>query len=202
VATSDALLALLVPGPRHGYDLKRGHDSWFSGLRPLAFGQVYATLGRLERDGLVDVAHTESGSGPDRVVYELTSRGRERVDAWLAEPVEPGVQGADELIRKTLAAYHLGRDVAGLVARQRAAHLRRLRALDDATPANGDLGTALPADHVRLHLDADLRWLELAADRLRAAPRVPAAVPAGVPGAPEPDGGNHAAHAPAEEARS
>jgi len=178
VATSDALLALLVPGPRHGYDLKRGHDTWYSGLRPLAFGQVYATLARLERDALVGVAHTESGSGPDRVVYELTSLGRERLDAWLSEPVEPGVQGADELIRKTLAAYQLGRDVAGLVARQRAAHLRRLRALDDASAADGDLGTALPADHARLHLDADLRWLELAADRLRAAPRV-AAVGAG-----------------------
>jgi len=133
------------------------------------------------------------------VVYELTGLGRERLDAWLAEPVEPGVQGADELIRKTLAAYHLGRDVAGLVARQRAAHLRRLRALDDASASDGDLGTALPADHTRLHLDADLRWLELAADRLRAAPRVPPVAPAAAPAGPD---GNGTPHVPAEEARS
>jgi DNA-binding PadR family transcriptional regulator len=171
VATSDALLALLVPGPRHGYDLKRGHDTWYAGLRPLAFGQVYATLARLERDGLVGVAHTESGSGPERVVYELTPQGRDRLGAWLSEPVEPGVQGADELIRKTLAAFHLGADAAGLVARQRAAHLRRLHALEESTRPNGDIGAAMLADHTRLHLDADLRWLEIAADRMRSAPR-------------------------------
>jgi DNA-binding PadR family transcriptional regulator len=183
MATPDALLALLVPGPRHGYDLKRTHDTWFAGLRPLAYGQVYSTLARLERDGLVGVAHTGSDGGPERVVYELTPAGRTRLDAWLAEPAEPGVSGAEELIRKTLAAYHLGADVDGLVARQRATHLRRLRALDDPEPADGVVGPAMLADHTRLHLDADLRWLDLAAARMRAHPRPPAA-PTGTSGTP------------------
>jgi DNA-binding PadR family transcriptional regulator len=173
MATPDALLALLVPGPRHGYDLKRAHDAWFAGLRPLAFGQVYATLARLERDGLVGVAHTETGSGPERVVYELTPEGRRRLDAWLAEPAEPGVTGAEELMRKTLAAYHLGVDADGLVARQRATHLRRLRALEETTSPADDIGPSMLADHTRLHLDADLRWLDIAAERMRAAPRRP-----------------------------
>jgi DNA-binding PadR family transcriptional regulator len=175
MATPDALLALLVPGPRHGYDLKRTHDTWYAGLRPLAYGQVYSTLARLERDGLVGVAHTESDGGPERVVYELTPAGRARLDAWLAEPAEASVAGADELIRKTLAAYHLGADVAGVVARQRATHLRRLRALDDPGTADGVIGPALLADHTRLHLDADLRWLDIAAERMRAQPRPVAA---------------------------
>jgi DNA-binding PadR family transcriptional regulator len=171
MGTPDALLALLVPGPRHGYDLKRAHDTWYAGLRPLAFGQVYSTLARLERDGLVGVAHTESGGGPERVVYELTPQGRERLDAWLAEPAEPGVAGADELMRKTLAAYHLGVDVDGVVARQRATHLRRLRALQDTAANDGEIGSSMATDHTLLHLDADLRWLDLAADRMRAATR-------------------------------
>ncbi len=89
MATGDALLALLLPGPRHGYDLKRTHDEWFAGMRPLAYGQVYSTLSRLQRDGLVQVAHTETGDGPERVVYELTVPGRERVTGWLADPVDP-----------------------------------------------------------------------------------------------------------------
>ena len=175
MATPDALLALLAGGPRHGYDLKRAHDAWYAGLRPLAFGQVYATLARLERDGLVGVAHTESGGGPERVVYELTPAGRSRLDAWLTEPAEPGVAGADELIRKTLAAYHLRADVNGVVARQRATHLRRLRALQEAAGSDGEIGSSMATDHTLLHLDADLRWLDLAADRMRARPPAPAA---------------------------
>ena len=185
MATPDALLALLAGGPRHGYDLKRAHDAWYAGLRPLAFGQVYATLARLERDGLVGVAHTESGGGPERVVYELTPQGRERLDAWLAEPAEPGVAGADELIRKTLAAYHLQSDVDGVVARQRATHLRRLRSLQEATGSDGEIGSSMATDHTLLHLDADLRWLDLAAERMRSGP--PGAPPNGRPGA----AGNH-----------
>jgi DNA-binding PadR family transcriptional regulator len=181
MATGDALLALLLPGPRHGYDLKRAYDDWFSGLKPLAFGQVYSTLSRLQRDGLVQIAHTETGEGPERVVYEVTPSGRQQAQAWLAEPVEPGLPPAEELIRKTLSAYRLDADPAGLMARQRASHLRAIRALEPGRGAAAGstavgLATALLTDHARLHLDADLRWLELAADRFRTAPAPPVRV--------------------------
>lgn len=164
----DVLLALLSRGPAHGYDLKRAHDAWFDRARPLAFGQVYSTLARLERDGQVAVAHTEAGGGPERTVYELTSAGRERLDAWLAQPVEPAPPGADELIRKAVAALRLGLDPGGFLARQRAAHLRRMAALEDA-PAT-DPTSRLVVAHAVAHLDADLRWLETAAAHLAAAP--------------------------------
>jgi len=170
------LLAMMTSGPRHGYDLKRTHDDWFAGMRPLAFGQVYSTLSRLQRDGLAQVAHTESGDGPDRVVYELTEEGRQRVNEWLSEPVDPAGAHAEELIRKTLAAYRLNADPDGLMARQRTQHLRRIRALEPAGPAtragtgSAELAPRLLEDHIRLHLDADLRWLEIAADRIRRHP--------------------------------
>ena len=178
MAIGEALLALLISGPRHGYDLKRTHDEWFSGLRPLAFGQVYSTLSRLQRDGLVQVAHTETGDGPERVVYELTEVGRQRVNEWLSEPVDPVGAHAEELIRKTLAAHRLNADPAGLMARQRTVHLRQIRALEPAAPSGGtggasgtaELAPTLLVDHARLHLDADLRWLEIAAERIRRAP--------------------------------
>jgi DNA-binding PadR family transcriptional regulator len=168
MATADVVLALLVRGPAHGYDLKRAHDAWFDHGRPLAFGQVYATLARLERDALVAVAHTETGGGPERTVYQLTDDGRARVEEWVREPAEPVVPGADELIRKTVAAVRLGLDPAGFVARQRAAHLRRMRALTQA-PAT-DPTSRLVLDHAVAHLDADLRWLEVAAQQLGADP--------------------------------
>lgn len=164
MATSDVLLALLQPGPSHGYDLKRAHDQWFDRGRPLAFGQVYATLARLERDGLVAVAHTESGDGPERTVYEVTDAGRARLEAWMGEPVEPAQPGGEELIRKTVAALRLGLDPAGFLARQRTGHLRRMHALEGAVPA--DPIAALVHDYALAHLDADLRWLDVAAARL------------------------------------
>jgi DNA-binding PadR family transcriptional regulator len=178
MATGDALLALLLPGPRHGYDLKRAHDEWFAGMRPLAFGQVYSTLSRLQRDDLVQVAHTETGDGPERVVYELTATGRRQVKEWLAEPVDPAGGHADEMIRKILSAYRLNADPDGLMARQRAVHLRRIKALDPDGPTGGtaELAPALLVDHARLHLDADLRWLEIAVERIRRRP-APAAAP-------------------------
>jgi|1186.fasta_scaffold65613_1 DNA-binding PadR family transcriptional regulator len=172
MATGEALLALLVPGPRHGYDLKRTHDEWFAGMRPLAYGQVYSTLSRLQRDGLVQVAHTETGDGPERVVYELTAAGRQWVTGWLSEPVDPAGGHAEEMIRKIVAAYRLNADPDGLMARQRAVHLRRIRAIDPDGPSGGtaELAPNLQVDHARLHLDADLRWLELAAERIRRHP--------------------------------
>ena len=173
MATGDALLALLLPGPRHGYDLKRSYDEWFSGLRPLAFGQVYSTLSRLQRDELIQVAQTESAEGPERTVYELTANGRSQAQAWLADPIDPNVPGgapADELIRKTLAAYRLDADPAEAMARQRTAHLRAIRALESADRPSNGLSQSVFRDHQRLHLDADLRWLELAGDRFRRVP--------------------------------
>lgn len=168
MATSDVLLALLSRGPAHGYDLKRAHDTWFDSGRPLAFGQVYSTLARLERDGLAAVAHTESGGGPERTVYEIIAAGRERLHAWVTEPAEPAPPGADELIRKTVAAVRLGLDPAGFVARQRSSHLRRMRELEESVVT--DATDRLVVDHAVAHLDADLRWLDLASARITADP--------------------------------
>ena len=177
MATGDALLALLVLGPRHGYDLKRAYDDWFSGLRPMAFGQVYSTLSRLQRDDLIQVAQTETAEGPERTVYELTSAGRTRAQEWLSEPIDPDVPGgatADELIRKTLAAYRLHADPGGLVARQRTMHLRAMRALQPASGGEAEsLGRIVTGDYRRQHLDADLRWLEATGERIRRLPAPP-----------------------------
>src|SRR6266702_8130617 len=82
------LLGLLEREPSHGYDLKRDYDAFFGRAKPLPFGQVYATLGRLARDGLVVPGEAEPGAGPDRKRYAITDRGVAEVKAWLAEPAE------------------------------------------------------------------------------------------------------------------
>ena len=128
-------LALLAGAPRHGYDIKQEHDSWFPDTRPLPYGQVYATLARLQRDGLAEVVETRVDGGPERTVYALTDEGSARLRAWLAEPAAPTGVGAEEIVRKTVSALHTGIDVPGFVARQRAAHLRRIRDLQAPRPA-------------------------------------------------------------------
>ena len=74
MSTSTTLLALLEAEPTHGYTLKREYDVWFAQRRPLAFGQVYATLARLERDGLAEEIAVEAGDGPDRRRYQITPK--------------------------------------------------------------------------------------------------------------------------------
>jgi len=168
MATNEVVLALLRRGPAHGYDLKRDHDEWFADSRPLAFGQVYATLSRLERGGLVEVLETRSESGPERTVYALRERGEERLREWLAEPAGSAASSADEIVRKTVAALRTGDDPAEFLSRQRAAHLRRMRELKTGPPGRDPI-TRLARDHLIAHLDADLRWLETAAERVTAA---------------------------------
>ena len=177
-------LALLLDGPRHGYEVKREHDTWFPSSRPLAYGQVYATLARLVRDGLAEVVETRSEGGPERTVYAVTPAGQARLHGWLGEPAPPATTGAEDVVRKTVIALrapssHAAREV---VLRQRSAHLRRMRDLQaqdgGAVPAAGGTADHLVRRHVLLHLDADLRWLDEAVDVLsQPPPPGPAPVP-------------------------
>jgi len=164
MADAELLLALLSAGPAHGYDIKRDHDDWFPESRPMAYGQVYATLGRLQRNGLVEVVETRAESGPERTVYALTARGRQQLRGWLAEPAAPAASSTDEIVRKTVAGLRTGADPGEFLARQRAAHLRRMRELT-ARPPGRDPAARLARDHLVAHLDADLRWLETAVER-------------------------------------
>lgn len=166
MSVSHALLGILARGPAHGYDLKREHDARFPGAKPLAYGQVYATLARLERDGQAEIAETAQGGGPERTVYALTTEGRRSLDDWLGQAEPPGPYPADELVRKTITALHLGTDATGILARQRAQHMARMRELVSAQASALELGTQIALDHTIAHLDADLRWLETAAARM------------------------------------
>ncbi|MDQ6728227.1 MAG: PadR family transcriptional regulator [Actinomycetota bacterium] len=160
-----ALLGLLEREPSHGYDLKREYDAFFGRAKPLPFGQVYATLARLARDGKVAPGDTEAGSGPDRKRYAITELGRHDVETWLAEPVpaEPHLQTV--LFVKVVLALMLGRSADGYLDTQRSAHLQRMRELTELK-RSGSLVDALLADHGLFHLEADLRWIDATSARL------------------------------------
>jgi DNA-binding PadR family transcriptional regulator len=168
----NSVLALLARTPAHGYELKLAIDEAFGGVwPPVNVGQIYTTLSRLERDGLVRSAHVAQANKPDKRVYELTERGREELREWLYEPVvEPWLK--DEFFTKLVMAHITG--VNGehapirLIDRQRRSYLQLLRDLHD-------LGARLEAEHnvigslllegSILHVQADLEWLQLCEQR-------------------------------------
>lgn len=172
VSVAFALLSFLESAPRHGYELKSEYDALFSAGKPLPFGQVYATLGRLERDGRIRLAAQEAGHGPERKCYEITDGGRVDLAAWLAEPVVPDAQAHNALFAKTVLAIRSGRSADAYLDRQRARHLDRMRELT-ALKRDGDLAVALVADHAIFHLEADLRWIDHARARLGRSPLEP-----------------------------
>jgi DNA-binding PadR family transcriptional regulator len=162
-----ALLGLLEREPSYGYDLKRDYDAYFGRDKPLDFGQVYATLARLTRDGKVAPGQMEAGGGPDRKLYAITDGGKHEFETWLSQPIEPAPHLQTDLFVKVVFALMLGRSAERYLDTQRAAHLRRMRELT-ALKREGDLVDALLADHGLFHLEADLRWIDMTAARLPA----------------------------------
>jgi DNA-binding PadR family transcriptional regulator len=159
------LLGLLEREPSHGYDLKRDYDTYFGHGRQLPFGQVYATLGRLARDGKVVAGDAEPGDGPDRKRYSITDTGRAEVDAWLGDPIEPEPHLQTILFAKVMLALMLGKPAEAYLDRQRSAHIRRMQQLTELK-RTGSMIDVLLADHALFHLEADLRWIDLTSARL------------------------------------
>jgi DNA-binding PadR family transcriptional regulator len=164
MSVSFALLGLLESGPRHGYDLKRSYDEAFGRDRSLHYGQVYSTMARLLKNGLVEV-ESEPGDGPDRKRYAITDAGITDVAEWISRPEQPEPYLQSTLYTKVVLALMTGRDAAEVLDTQRAEHLRLMRSLTKRK-IDGDLADELICDHALFHLEADLRWLELTAARL------------------------------------
>src|SRR3954464_3876307 len=160
------LLALLATGPAHGYELKQALEQRFgSVLPPLNAGQIYTTLGRLERDGLVDDDAVPQNGRPNKRVYRLTEQGHQELEQWVADST-PATRLKDDFFMKLVLARSAGiADPLELIDRQRAAYLQALRSLDDVA-AQADDTAALLVEGAALHLEADLKWLDLCERRM------------------------------------
>jgi DNA-binding PadR family transcriptional regulator len=162
------LLALLANGPAHGYELKSAMEQRFGAvLPPLNAGQIYTTLGRLERDGLVDDDAVAQNGRPNKRVYRLTEKGKLELAGWVADST-PQTRLKDDFFIKLVLARGAGiADPVELIDRQRAAYLQALRDLDDvAAQAGEDETAALLVEGAALHLEADLKWLDLCEQRM------------------------------------
>jgi DNA-binding PadR family transcriptional regulator len=157
----EVVLAMLAKEPTHGYELRaRLRDALGPVGEGMNAGQIYVTLGRLEKAGLV-TCELEAGQGPDRKVYAVTAAGQQRVAAWLAEVGWPGPAPTEFHLKLAAAAAGRLADPIAIVDAQRRELLRLMRdtqraALDE--PPGTEAGLLL--EGVALRLQADLRWLE------------------------------------------
>jgi DNA-binding PadR family transcriptional regulator len=157
------LLALLAKEPAHGYELKQALEQTFGSAYPSPnIGQVYVTLGRLEKDGLVRAVDVEQSNRPNKKVYYLTAKGRDVLELWVDEPTE-GPRVRDEFFMKLVLAPMTGiADRMALISRQRRHYLSLmgdLNALLSSTPQE-DRVALLLIEGAMLHLQADLDWLQ------------------------------------------
>ncbi|GIJ45211.1 transcriptional regulator [Virgisporangium aliadipatigenens] len=169
-----ALLALLSEGPKYGLQLRQEFESRTGEVWPLNVGQVYTTLQRLERDGLVD-SENSGGAGPQNV-FAITQSGSDELTEWLRTPPDVVPPPRDELVIKLLVAMRVpGVDLPDLLQ----AHRRHLvQAMQEYTHLKGEIADdevelALIVDSELFRIEAIVRWLDTADARLKRRPAQP-----------------------------
>ena len=172
MAVREGLLALLVDGPRHGYQLKTDFENATAGVWRLNVGQVYTTLERLERDGMV------TGTPPDaegRRIFTITTAGERELAHYLAGTSAEDAPAREGLMLKVLVAVSAeGVDALAVIHAERTSRMAALQArrrgARDAG-LNGALAPRLALDALVSQTESELRWLEVCEERILAARR-------------------------------
>jgi DNA-binding PadR family transcriptional regulator len=162
----ELFLALLAGECEYGYEVKQALEAEFGDLLPaMNTGQIYSTLARLERDGMVEGRPVPDDSRGKRV-YRLTEAGRAALARWVEAPVA-GSRLKDEFFMKFAVATSVGlADPMTMVERQRREYLQSMRDLDAALAAADGTAARLLVEGALLHLKADIEWLDLIEERL------------------------------------
>ena len=165
-----SLLAILDQGPCYGYQLRTEFDRRTGSTWPVNVGQIYSTLDRLERDGLVTKAEADAEG---QIYYEITDAGSSEVADWLGSPVVRAAAARDELAIKLAIAVTLpGVDIAHVIQVQRAATLSslqeytRTKAASDDPESAEELAWLLVIDSLIFAAEAEVRWLDHSESRL------------------------------------
>jgi DNA-binding PadR family transcriptional regulator len=182
MSVRNSLLGLLAQQPRHGYELHAAFEAVVGGqanwdVKP---GQVYTTLARLEEAGLVAQEAVQQDGGPEKRIFAITESGRRELAAWMAQPV-PSEHQRDEFFLKLMLSIATGiADPRRLIYTQRGHLYRELHAITGRRTASDprrQLAQILLFDQVIMHLEANLRWLDIVEQRLDEIKRQPAPQP-------------------------
>jgi DNA-binding PadR family transcriptional regulator len=168
VSVRHAILALLNEGPKYGLQLREEFEARTGEVWPLNVGQVYTTLQRLERDGLVESDGSDD-DGPQKG-FQITEAGQEELAEWLRTPPDLSSPPRDELVMKILVAIRLpGTDVTEVMQSHRRYLVQLMQQWTriKESDAEHDLGLALAVDAELFRLDSVIRWLDMADARIR-----------------------------------
>lgn len=164
--TQYALLGLLSREANYGYELKKLYNQYFAADKPILAGQIYATLSRLLRDAKVaEVVDDTPSGGPARTRYALTQAGSATVLNWLNTPQPPSPTLQADLYFKVVLALIMDGDASAFLSAQRKTHLARMRELTKRK-LHASLAEKLLIDNAIFHIEADLRWIEVAGSRM------------------------------------
>ncbi|WP_426571747.1 helix-turn-helix transcriptional regulator [Aquihabitans sp. McL0605] len=167
MAVREGLLALLVEQPRHGYDLRSRFEAKTADLWRINSGQVYTTLDRLERDGLVDATDDPDDDSGRRRLYRVTDAGRQELRQWLDAASWSAEPHRDELLMKVLLVADRPAEALAIVTDHRRALLAQLQSVRrQQRRLPDDLRSQLAADAVVARLESDLHWLDRCEQRL------------------------------------
>jgi len=178
VTVRHAVLGLLAQRPRHGYELRAAFEAVAGGsenwdLKP---AQVYTTLARMEKNGLVTEQSIEQDGGPEKRIYAITPEGEQELQAWFAESALPEHHRDEFYLKLMLALISGAANPYRLIHIQRNSLYRELHAITNQrtrADAGHELAKILLLDKAAMHLEADLRWLDMTEARLDEIKRQP-----------------------------
>src|SRR5687768_6638175 len=165
-----ALLGLLAQRSRHGYELHSafeaviGEENW--DVKP---AQIYTTLLRLEEGGLVEQEAIAQEAGPEKRIYAITESGREALAAWFGSSIEPEHQRDEFFIKLILSLSTEGADSYQILWAQRSRLYQEMHALTrqrSLLDPKTELARILLIEKAHMHLEADVRWLDMIETRL------------------------------------
>jgi DNA-binding PadR family transcriptional regulator len=177
VSVRHALLALLSEGPKYGLRLREEFEAGTGEVWPLNIGQVYTTLQRLERDGLVESDDDDERDSPQKR-FRITADGSRELTAWLRTPPDMSSPPRDELVIKVLVALRVpGTDVREVIQAHRRYVIELMQQWTRIKEADADrdLALGLAVDAELFRLDAVVRWLDAADGRIKRAAAEPPA---------------------------
>jgi DNA-binding PadR family transcriptional regulator len=165
-----SLLAILEASPSYGLSLKNEFESRTGGIWPLNVGQVYTTLGRFQRDGLVEAQR--EGQSESQKFYALTQRGQAALDEWFKDVHPTGAPSREELVLKlVMASRRSNADARRVIQAERRNAVELLQQYvrqKRETPAPSDLGWLFLLDSLIFQTEARVRWLDACESRLSA----------------------------------
>jgi len=178
MSVRNALLGLLEQRPRHGYELHAAFEAVVGGeeIWDIKPAQVYTTLSRLKESGLVAEQSLEQDGGPEKRIYKITAEGRQELSDWFAAPVTGGHQRDEFFVKLMISLAAQGVDPCKIIYTQRASLYKELHDLTiqrGASDPASELAHIMMLDRAIMHLEADLRWLDMIEARIDEIQRQP-----------------------------